>query len=87
MPPAGKVCTGGSSLLDPFQYARHIHAVIAQAGNPIGVIVIAVPAVLGTIPIVHDPAIERIGGTFQKRLGEINRIVQVVVIHVSNINM
>jgi hypothetical protein len=60
---------------------------VAKAGDGIGLRVIAIPAVLGSIAIIHFPAVIGIFGAFQKFFCEINRVVQVIIIHVSTVNM
>ena len=53
----------------------------------IAVFMISIPAMLGTITIIHLATVVGITGALQKLFGEIDGVVKIVVIHQAGINV
>src|SRR5262245_55512065 len=48
---------------------------------------IAVPAVLGAVAVIHLARVKRIGRALQKLLDQVDRVIQIVVIHVATVDV
>lgn len=75
-----------SGFFNSFQYFRQIECVVAQTGNGIGIGMVAIPAMFRPVAVIDFTLIRRLR-LFEEILREIDRIVQVVIIHVADIDM
>src|SRR5262245_34949404 len=80
--PALEVGPRGGALQDAFHDLGREHLMVAQPRVGVGPGVVPVPAVLGAVAVVHEPAVERVLRGLQEVLHEVDRVVQVVVVHV-----
>jgi hypothetical protein len=60
---------------------------VAESRDGIGLSVVSVPAVFSPVTVVHFTAVIRICRAFQEFLCQVNRIVQVIVVHISAIDV
>src|SRR6185312_2430280 len=86
VPPTGQVGPLGRVLLDQLEDLRQVHGVVAQAGHRVWIGMVAVPAMLGTVAVVHLALVGRLG-VLQEILHQVNGIVQIVVVHVADIDV
>ena len=85
--PAGQICSGRGCLHHPVHKLGDKHLMVTESRDGVGLGMIAVPAVLGPVPVIHFSAVIRICRAFQKFFSQIDRIVQVIIIHVSAVDM
>ncbi len=60
---------------------------IPESADIIGLGMIAIPAMLGTVAVVHLAVADRIGQLLQHILRGVDRIIQVVAVHIPHIDM
>src|SRR5262245_22156835 len=85
--PTADIRPGRSGLFDAFEYFRQVHNVVPQPRKMIGKVMIAVPAVLGAVAVIHFAGVKRSGCALQKLLDQVDRVVQIVVIHIAAVDV
>ena len=71
------------NALDKF---RNVHAVVAQPGNGIGLVGVSVPAMFVPITVSDFALVGRLC-LVKEFFGQVDGIIQIIIIHVADIDM